>query len=145
MPWGPTFVTHKGKVLTAALLIRMRAVYISCTYGSCVLRYTSPRFKNNRGKLKTQPKGIRAEGWDSPFEPITVETPELGWSLSFSCWKDNTEVFLCKRSSSCLSLRCAGGKLKIGRLHLWASCLFTACGTTSASPLSPLSVLFASL
>lgn len=40
---------------------------------------------------------------------------------------------------SCFRLRCARGKLKIGRTHLWASCLFTACGTASVSPLSSLS------
>lgn len=44
-------------------------------------------------------------------------------------------LLVCKCSSSCLSWRCAWGKLKIGRAHLWASCFFTACGTVFA--LSP--------
>lgn len=51
------------------------------------------------------------------------------------------EVFsVCKCSGSCWSWRCAWVKLKIGRAHLWASCLYTAFGTSSASPLTPLSV-----
>lgn len=48
--------------------------------------------------------------------------------------------WVCECFSSCLSVRCACGKLKIGRAHLWASCLLAACGTASASPLSPLLV-----
>lgn len=56
------------------------------------------------------------------------------------CWS----LLVCKCSSSCLSWRCAWGKLKIGHTHLWASCLFTAFGTGFASPLSPLSALLLS-
>lgn len=56
--------------------------------------------------------------------------------------EESFRLLVCKCS---LSLRRSWGKLKIGHTHLWASCLFTACGTASASPLSSCSVLFACL
>ena len=68
---------------------------------------------------------------------------KLSYCIGFFCLQERwcCSLLVCKCFSSCLSWRCAWGKLKIGHAHLWASCLFAASGTAFASPLSPLSVL----
>lgn len=81
-------------------------------------------------------------GW-AFSDPVAAGTAELEDFCSFGaccelsegCWSRPVWT----GSGSSFWLRCAKGKLKIGRTHLWASCLLTARGTASVSPLSTLS------
>ena len=138
------------------------AIYSFYTYETSAL-YASVALMSH-GRYRTPHLCFKVT--QAAYIPNLSETRPRGGSLPASyrlSWCNAEAFLLCegnclqerqclsrsvwKCSSSCLSLRCilrcVWGKLKIGRAHLWASCLFAACGTASAFPLSPLSVLFA--
>lgn len=107
-------------------------------------RNNNPREGGRRGRdlrLEAEPQGKKGAGRAGATAERLLGFPE--W---LSAENEEAEAFsLCECFSSCLRARCACGELKIGRAHLWASCLLAACGTASATPFSPLFSLFAFL
>lgn len=137
--------THGTQAIYSLSDFRRRAsaaLWVVWLYGTphlCVLcqKPSHPHLKHNLRE------GSGPEGRVFPSEPITAGTPgpeveALTWCVGFFfvvCGNDDAEVFGCANAPAAVWVGDVHeGKLKIGRVHLCASCLFTACGTAFASP-----------